>query len=228
MLVFNFKRILMALIFSVIFHGVLIASIMYGVNRFHSQEQGVGGFESGAGLNITLGDIQRVDEAASVSNNTPIKKIKAHEMTSQALVSSQASVEKFSDSPSQELQSSQVQRQNGEQLSGETEKNHNGNTKGEQQHYYAEVMAILNAHKRYHKLARERGLQGTVVLRFSISSKGDLLKHEVVKSSGELLLDRSAEQMLLNSVPFPPFPEIFTEESIVIELPVEYSLNEHP
>src|SRR5690606_17239432 len=106
--------------------------------------------------------------------------------------------------------------------------NHNGSTKGEQQDYYAEVMAILNKNKRYHKLARERGLQGTVVLRFSLSSKGDLLKHELVKSSGEFLLDRSAEQMLLNAVPFPPFPEIFTEESIVIELPVEYSLTEHP
>ncbi len=225
---FDLKRMMAALLLSVLLHGILLAAFMHGVNRIDAEGEGYGGFVSGAGLNITLGDIQRVDESVKDLNTNNAEKNPSGERETQSVITTENAVELMSQSQSLALKTENKQKNIGASASDESAQTDNGNLKGQQQAYYAEVMAILNAHKRYHKLARERGLQGTTVIRFSIAANGDLLSHELVKSSGEFLLDRSAEQMLLSSTPFPAFPETFQEESIMIELPVEYALNEHP
>lgn len=70
--------------------------------------------------------------------------------------------------------------------------------------YDALVFGHLQRFKRYPRGAR--GAHGTVVLRFDLNRKGDVIASKVTKSSGNRLLDREALAILRRANPFPPFP----------------------
>ena len=70
--------------------------------------------------------------------------------------------------------------------------------------YDALVFGHLQRFKHYPRAAR--GAHGTVVVRFDLNRKGDVIASKVTKSSGNRALDREALAILRRANPFPPFP----------------------
>jgi protein TonB len=70
--------------------------------------------------------------------------------------------------------------------------------------YNALVFGHMQRFKRYP--ASARGASGTVVVQFELSRTGDVIGSAVTKSSGNVLLDREALNLLRRASPFPPFP----------------------
>jgi periplasmic protein TonB len=70
--------------------------------------------------------------------------------------------------------------------------------------YNALVFGHLQRFKRYPSSAR--GAQGTVVVRFVLNREGAVIESAVTKSSGNVVLDGEALEILRRASPFPPFP----------------------
>ena len=91
--------------------------------------------------------------------------------------------------------------------------------------YVARIALRVAAVKRYPVGARKMGLQGTVILSFSLDRSGRLLSSRIVRSSKVPELDEEAARMLSAAAPFPAFPATMTEPEQVFEIPVEFSLH---
>jgi periplasmic protein TonB len=70
--------------------------------------------------------------------------------------------------------------------------------------YNALVFGHMQRFKRYP--ASGRGAHGTVVVRFELDRKGDVIASAVTKSSGSAVLDQEALALFKRASPFPPFP----------------------
>jgi len=70
--------------------------------------------------------------------------------------------------------------------------------------YNALVFGHMQRFKHYP--ASARGASGTAVVRFELSSSGDVIGSAVTKSSGNAALDQEALNLLRRASPFPPFP----------------------
>lgn len=82
---------------------------------------------------------------------------------------------------------------------------------------YAEaVWAHLLAH-------RPRGvrLRGTVLLAFTVSRDGTVIRSDIVRSSGEELLDRAVLDGLAAAAPFPPPPTAIGDAALSFTVPVQ-------
>lgn len=63
-----------------------------------------------------------------------------------------------------------------------------------------------------------------VVVKFTIAKDGSLIKTNIIKSSNNMAIDRSAIEALQNSAPFAPLPKQFKEESVDIEFTFDYNV----
>jgi protein TonB len=63
---------------------------------------------------------------------------------------------------------------------------------------------------------------GTVLVRFTVGPKGQLLSREVEKSSGSKLLDDAALAALDRASPFPPMPENLAQGPIEVQVPFKF------
>lgn len=90
--------------------------------------------------------------------------------------------------------------------------------------YFARLMGTLQRNKRYPKEAKKKKEQGTVMLQFSINKRGDVIAANIAESSGHLLLDEAALQMLRKASPLPSIPDSLAQQQLEITIPVEYSL----
>ena len=61
-----------------------------------------------------------------------------------------------------------------------------------------------------------------IIVLFEISKDGDLLRSKVIKSSGIDSVDKSAIQAIQLTAPFPPLPQSFNRDSIIIEFTFDY------
>jgi protein TonB len=57
--------------------------------------------------------------------------------------------------------------------------------------------------KTYPRLARERGVEGVVLIRFKVAPSGDIEKVAVVKSSGSDILDQASVRTVQRAAPMP-------------------------
>ncbi|RLA03493.1 MAG: hypothetical protein DRQ54_10675 [Gammaproteobacteria bacterium] len=87
------------------------------------------------------------------------------------------------------------------------------------------LLAHLERHKRYPRIARQRRQQGTAHVHFSMNRNGEVLSTEVILSSGHVLLDRSALAMVNRAQPLPAPPAEITGEVLEMIVPVKFSLN---
>jgi protein TonB len=69
---------------------------------------------------------------------------------------------------------------------------------------------------KYPETARRDGLQGQLVMRFSIMKSGKLDEVELIKSSGYPLLDNAAKQALVDANPFNPLPDNWKKDRFTI------------
>jgi periplasmic protein TonB len=72
--------------------------------------------------------------------------------------------------------------------------------------YQNSVLSRIAAAKRYPEAARERELHGVVVVRFTISSSGQVGGAAVTQSGGDPILDSEAVATVRRASPFPPPP----------------------
>lgn len=87
-----------------------------------------------------------------------------------------------------------------------------------------QVLARLAKRKAYPEAARSAGIEGTALVRFTVTRNGGLLGVALVASSGSALLDHAATAAVAHAVPFPPIPPTRAER-IELTVPVSFSLS---
>lgn len=92
------------------------------------------------------------------------------------------------------------------------------------QGYLHTVRQLLERQKKYPWMARRRGLQGVVVMRFTIAAGGQILSFRVSRASGHNLLDQAARDTIRRVGKFPPFPTELNRQKLTIEIPLAYRL----
>ena len=80
--------------------------------------------------------------------------------------------------------------------------------------------AWIAQHKTYPEPARRRGIQGSVVLRFSVDRSGRVVEVVLLRGSGSPILDAAAEAMLRDAM-LPPPP---MQDRVTVSVPVHYTL----
>lgn len=81
--------------------------------------------------------------------------------------------------------------------------------------------------KRYPALALDAGIEGRVVVRFTILKDGTLDQDlQMVKSSGTEILDNAALAAIKAAAPFPAIPPSLGRDKLRIELPMDFNLTE--
>lgn len=86
------------------------------------------------------------------------------------------------------------------------------------------LAAWLAAHKVYPELARRRGVEGSVGLRFTADRSGRVLNVSVVSSAGSALLDAAAEKMVADAT-VPPFPAGMPQQTATLTVTIRYALS---
>ncbi len=84
----------------------------------------------------------------------------------------------------------------------------------------------IRANIKYPQSCRRLGIEGTVKVRFEISSSGSVNGVEIVSSSNNEDIDASAAEAVKKSVPFLPFPRDTSKSFITFVLPLNYRLND--
>jgi protein TonB len=79
------------------------------------------------------------------------------------------------------------------------------------------------AHKSYPDLARRRGQEGTVVVRFTVDRDGRVQDVSLVHSSGSDALDEAAQALLANAR-LPAFPPEMAMARQTLTVPIRYRL----
>jgi len=79
------------------------------------------------------------------------------------------------------------------------------------------IVSAIERTKNYPRLARERGIEGEVRLRFKINSEGAVEKIEILESSGSEILDNASVRSVYQAAPMPAV-------SGWIEMPMKYIL----
>lgn len=115
---------------------------------------------------------------------------------------------------------------------GTTEQSHTGsgdNTAGgglpgATRDYAATLLAWLEQHKQYPRLARMRRQQGTVMLHVVIDRQGKVLAHRIEKGTGYPALDNEVLQMIQRAQPLPAMPDTMDKEVLELVVPVQFFL----
>jgi protein TonB len=81
----------------------------------------------------------------------------------------------------------------------------------------------LEAHKIYPELARRRGVEGSVGLRFTTDRSGRVLNVSLTRSAGSPVLDAAAEALVRDAT-LPPFPPAMKQAVATVNVTVRYAL----
>jgi protein TonB len=84
------------------------------------------------------------------------------------------------------------------------------------------VLAILNKHRRYPRMAMIQRQQGVPYIRFVMNREGKVLSVRIERSSGHRALDQEALALPKRAQPLPKPPEDVKGETIELVVPVEF------
>lgn len=90
--------------------------------------------------------------------------------------------------------------------------------------WQTELVRRLEQYKRYPSDAQSRGVEGVVMLSFSVDRNGRVLAHEIARSSGHPELDKEVVSMIERAQPLPPFPPSMPEDKLDLTVPIRFSL----
>ena len=96
------------------------------------------------------------------------------------------------------------------------------------QSYLGLVFQKLDSHKRYPRAASRSGLDGRVVLRFTVRRDGEILNPEVVEVVGHDAFREAALQALTLVGHLPPFPDEIRRRELLVEVPISYRIEKKP
>ncbi len=89
------------------------------------------------------------------------------------------------------------------------------------------ISGKIEKSKRYPGWAMDAGLEGKVIVRFTILRDGELSEHPLlVRSSGAKILDNAAIAAIKSAAPFPALPDSLSQERLQVELPMDFRLRE--
>ncbi|MCC7701200.1 TonB family protein [Janthinobacterium sp. GW460P] len=92
--------------------------------------------------------------------------------------------------------------------------------------WQSRVLSHLAHFKRYPGDARQRKRAGAAWVRFQVDRDGKLLASELLTSSGTVLLDREALQVIERAQPLPPPPDsVLHQGTVTVTLPVSFKLD---
>ena len=94
------------------------------------------------------------------------------------------------------------------------------------QAYLGLVFQKLESHKRYPRIAERSGLNGRVVLRFTVRRDGEVLNPEVVEVVGHESFRKAALQALKRVGQLPNFPDEIGRRELLVEVPITYKLDD--
>lgn len=98
-------------------------------------------------------------------------------------------------------------------------------TKDERYVDYAVLIKKKIMHNwRYPPEAREYLLEGTLLVVFSVGRTGELIRTQILKTSGHEILDMEAVRAIRKAAPFPPFLEHITSSRLNIRANFDYRL----
>ncbi len=92
--------------------------------------------------------------------------------------------------------------------------------------YLRKVRALIESHKMYPLSAREKGIEGKVLVSFVVLKDGSIKDLRILKSSGSRALDEAARKAIADSVPFPPFPPQIKRDRIRLKLYIVFKLED--
>ena len=91
--------------------------------------------------------------------------------------------------------------------------------------YFDMVRMKIENRKQYPKAAREKHIEGRVLVRFAITADGQVSSLKIAKSAGHEILDRAVVEAVRNAAPFPrPPAALFKEKTLAVELVVLFEL----
>ncbi len=90
--------------------------------------------------------------------------------------------------------------------------------------YKRMLLAAMNKHKKYPRIAKSRGWQGKVIIQFNLDRNGNILSKQIIQSSGHHSLDKAALKMAEKAAPFPRPPSVLQGDSFNIKVPVPFKL----
>ena len=89
--------------------------------------------------------------------------------------------------------------------------------------YLAQVRGMVEANREYPAMARQLGVQGTVMVRVSIRSDGSIGEVNIASSAGNKSLDKAAVSAVRRAAPFKS-PGGFGLGEVTVEIPIVYRL----
>ena len=90
--------------------------------------------------------------------------------------------------------------------------------------YFALLSAHLNRKKRYPKEAKKARQEGVVTVRFTVHRDGSVSGVSIKRSSGHEILDQATLDLMRRVAPLPRMPASMKRDSILLSLPIDYSL----
>ena len=91
--------------------------------------------------------------------------------------------------------------------------------------YLGHVFQQLESHKRYPGIASQSGLNGRVVLRFTVRRDGEVIDPQIAEITGHELFGNAALQALRRVGQLPPFPDEIRRHELLVEVPMTYRLS---
>jgi protein TonB len=92
----------------------------------------------------------------------------------------------------------------------------------------ADYMAPLQAHlarqREYPRRARQRGIEGTVTVRFTLHPDGRITHAQVIARARSAILNEAARELLERASPAPAFPDDMAQQPITLPVPIRYGL----
>jgi protein TonB len=92
--------------------------------------------------------------------------------------------------------------------------------------YLQSIYQKIEKYKRYPRLARDRGIEGSILVEFVLDSNGKLLHNQVLRSSGFKILDREALLTIRRAAPFPKLPAHQMAGQVVLKIPITFELKD--
>ncbi len=100
-----------------------------------------------------------------------------------------------------------------------------GKTRSLVRDYRSTLLRLIHRNKYYPLQARRRGLQGKVLVAFTVVGNGKIKNITLSRSSGKKLLDRAAIQTIKRMGKAPPFPQEIKRRNWRFVVPISYNIS---
>lgn len=222
--------------FSLAVHGALAAAFITSEPAMTAYDQGSGSDAFTTDMTITLegsavfGGAEEIQEAVDIApvqqmTKTEQVEVKEPEVTD-IITSAEATTEAPLDikeaKPIEEEKPVEITTQEVAPMVAAEQQNlgskQSGSDVAAKRIYMGEVAKKLQRSK----INPRSAMTGTVLLGFTLDSRGEILSHSIIQSSGSKLLDDAAVASLERAAPFPPLPGDVSHGPLELQVPFRF------